>query len=928
MTSSTAAAHSDAVFRRLFGSRQPYTQLPPLRCLLRLSLLLLLTFSAAALRAAEEPAGTPSVAPADQNIQRIEGGTLEQPVEITNNGTVAQYTLAPGAVVRMTASGNQIYNVVGESGGEKPVLYLVGENLGTKDGSKFANVRIVLPKLPENAIDKNRSFWMLTGCTDASVDMDIQGEQSLSIGLRRTDAPNGTLTFGDFKTNGAVWGKEAKETESITLQVKSGGAKYVSNYQLEWYGVTLSVAESGEIGEFVLERGGIAPGIIVGRAGRVRVYHEISKNAYGAIDTATQIDAEGTLELDGGSVNEKLTGTGKLIVKSILKTEDRISQYPKVIIKQDLNLTPQIMADFTGTVEFPANSGTLLLPAGKEGTMALPKEPSTAKLVLRLSPEQLKNEYTAKLDGNVTETNFAWQDEYGNPVEGKTKVYTPINIQWKDGIWTWNKTEEFPTDLPINANTTIVFDADHTVFPFPNSTSLHLNAITVRGNVAGTLKLGNGKLTYGLLSMETDVTVPVGFVEGCLRRSVTLPDGRTLAVEGTESDAEAVKVAFDGPGQLKVASKTLKLDGINTYTGGTEIASGATLEIGKPETLATAGPFSGNGTLKVTKTMDLTGKQMTVAAPAGLTLDISGVTLTADGVSVNGSASLTIAAGQDQWTEVFGTLNAPITVASDAKLTLSNGTFAQVITSDGELTITGGTFKEQLTINGGTPTVSGGTFEKALAVTGPTKFLNGGQYARRPDATWCAEGKLAVKRQGATYYTVELPKDVPMPAPNGGTTNAYDLGFVTEVLGATEGIVPAQIEVSGSYHADGAPKLTAPEDINNARALFSNITKSTAEAITVDYAFGISGITVKKVGGTNYVVLSAKVTSILGTAADYADGTTLEVLANGIPPTEAVPCDADGVSLTEVATGAVRFFRVPYTEALGTTRYTVRAVRK
>lgn len=109
-------------------------------------------------------------------------------------------------------------------------------------------------------------------------------------------------------------------------------------------------------------------------------------------------------------------------------------------------------------------------------------------------------------------------------------------------------------------------------FTFNNEEAITLTSITVTGTNGGTIVMADGaEIAYGTLVLNTTVAADAAFYAE-----------NTGAIEGT--------------GKLCLASGELTFSGANTYTGGTDIATGATLTITNADAIGT-GAITGAGTL-------------------------------------------------------------------------------------------------------------------------------------------------------------------------------------------------------------------------------------------------------------------------------------------------------------------------------------------
>lgn len=135
-------------------------------------------------------------------------------------------------------------------------------------------------------------------------------------------------------------------------------------------------------------------------------------------------------------------------------------------------------------------------------------------------------------------------------------------------------------------------DAVPGTFTFNNEEAITLTSITVQGTNGGTIVLadGAGAVTTAALTLSTTVSADAAFY-------------------ATNTGA------IDGTGKLCLASGELTLDEENTYTGGTDIAAGATLTITNAGALGT-GAITGAGTLVCDGVLPTNKSGLTTGTPA------------------------------------------------------------------------------------------------------------------------------------------------------------------------------------------------------------------------------------------------------------------------------------------------------------------------
>lgn len=235
-----------------------------------------------------------------------------------------------------------------------------------------------------------------------------------------------------------------------------------------------------------------------------------------------------------------------------------------------------------------AANGTLTV----SGDLTLP-----AELKVLFSADSLPTSTEAKA---VLKKTYTVESEEGEDVIRTTEVLVNGGtgyylVKKSDGLYVKEKTALTSINVSTEVNTsisavidaatqkipegstlTINFSAENPIFTFDNTSMLALGAVVVTSDgedVTGTITMSEGALTYSSLIL-TDVTVSA---------DAAFYAGNSGAISGN--------------GKLALASGELTLDETNTYSRGTDIASGAVL-IANTDSIGT-GPVSGAGTLKV-----------------------------------------------------------------------------------------------------------------------------------------------------------------------------------------------------------------------------------------------------------------------------------------------------------------------------------------
>lgn len=263
--------------------------------------------------------------------------------------------------------------------------------------------------------------------------------------------------------------------------------------------------------------------------------------------------------------------------------------------------------------------------------------------------------YTGSLSGswegsnwdplNETGTNspVAWVEDTTALFGANTGVGTPAFIVTMNsghtvaGIYDGGQTPG-PCTVTINGSGAMTLPAGLQTFNVVSPGALAIsNNITGGGGIALS---GSGTLTlYGTNSFTGASTIGTGCaltVAGAGKLGSGNYAG-ALDDEGTftygSSAAQTISAAVTGAGNLVVNKGTLTLSKVNSYSGGTAIASGATLTLAAGGTLASAGVITNNGTFNynnpasATISGTISGSGALIANPGGsqgLILTLSG----------------------------------------------------------------------------------------------------------------------------------------------------------------------------------------------------------------------------------------------------------------------------------------------------------------
>jgi len=177
-------------------------------------------------------------------------------------------------------------------------------------------------------------------------------------------------------------------------------------------------------------------------------------------------------------------------------------------------------------------------------------------------------------------------------------------------------------------------------------------------DTGATLQLGNGSGTVGLLAGA-------------------ITDNGSLVFDGGGGSLALYATGVTGTGRMVLTSGTLELEGDNTYSGSTTIASGATLDIvgtgsiANSSTVADAGTFDISGASSGVSITSLSGAGSVALGNNTLTISNGNIADVFSG-GIGGNGGLTIAGGTATLTG-FNTFTGTTTVDTGAELQLGNG---------------------------------------------------------------------------------------------------------------------------------------------------------------------------------------------------------------------------------------------------------------
>lgn len=336
--------------------------------------------------------------------------------------------------------------------------------------------------------------------------------------------------------------------------------------------------------------------------------------------------------------------------------------------------------------------------------------------------------------------------------------------------------------------------------------------LTYTGGTVSTVRnlfLDNGAATINV----TDANAVLTWTDTSLKGGAT---GALITKAGAGTLVLGGAIANGGTTAVAVSGGTLRLNGTNTYTGATTIASGATLDVSNTGVLAATTAIAVDGTLSISTSSSqvlssaITGAGVVSKSGSGT------LTLSATGNSFSGGTNLsagTLALGASGVLADAGTVN-----VSGGTLNVSN--FNETV---GALTISGGT------ISGATGILTASAINASVASGTATL-----------DALTAGSGILSKSGNG----TLSLAKAA---AHTGGTTvSAGTLSFASSNLLADAGTVT----VSGGILALGANTETVGALTVSSGGITGNgtLTSDTSISVTNTTASGLVTIAANLAG--------------------------------------------------------------------------------
>lgn len=475
--------------------------------------------------------------------------------------------------------------------------------------------------------------------------------------------------------------------------------------------------------------------------------------------------------------------------------------------------------------------------------------------------------------------NQAWYSIIG--VAGGTALAQDYSSKYLGSFY--GPTSGFIFDDPTNAASAYV-DDNASGAAFTNF------AFTASGAMPGTLvKAGSGTLTLtgvntysggtditeGTIAVASDASLGTGGLTfsglgGTLRALASFATAKTIALDaGGAIDTNGFDVALDGaisgPGRLsKVGAGLLALTGVNTYSGGTNLAEG-TISVGNASALGTGTVTAAAGTTLLAAA-DLFNLSNNVVLNGGTTINTQGFGVLMDG-SISGIGALTkIGAGDlalygaNSYTGGTNVSAGTLFVNSAASagtgtIAMANGaTFAVVVAStDTPNNMTFDGLANVLVDPGLTATLSGVIADGASAGS-LSKFGAGNLVLARANSysgdSFVNDGTVTVANSlgfGTSDVFVGGGTTLAAGAAGLNVANAIQLnGPVTidtaanmlQLSGIVSGVGSVTKNGTGMLTMSGASTYSGPTTV---AAGMLNVTGSLVSAVTVDSGAAITG---------------------------------------------------------------------------------------
>ncbi len=322
----------------------------------------------------------------------------------------------------------------------------------------------------------------------------------------------------------------------------------------------------------------------------------------------------------------------------------------------------------------------------------------------------------------------------------------------------------------------------------------------VQGGIGTTILTGHNIYTGGTTISAGTLQIGDGVTTGSIANTSSIVDNGTLAF--ASPGAVTIDTVVSGTGNVSILSGTVTLTSVNTYTGITKIASGATLALTNTASINTSDSVTIDGTLNLNGlTTGIMLKSLAGSSTGAVALGTQNLTLTSATTtfagSVSGSGGLILTSGTQVLSgisnytgdtqvnggtlSVTGSIVSRVLVASGGTLT-GNGTVGAVTVAGGGTVIGGTNGSGTLTSNGDVSFASGSTYTVAMSSAGDSAFSTSGKAT--------LAGKLNIASADGTYY---LGKPVTILSAGGGITGSFTTNDIDLFTGANGAVFTSKV---------------------------------------------------------------------------------------------------------------------------------------
>ncbi len=396
----------------------------------------------------------------------------------------------------------------------------------------------------------------------------------------------------------------------------------------------------------------------------------------------------------------------------------------------------------TGTTKTRADDGTYSdATVNATGTVYIgtnrPKIASIAEgatLQIALTDDEAQNGISWEVGESLTAEEVSRLTVVGATLDNITvtdgvltaSLASNLAASWENGVW--SKT---PVD---GAPITITFSEGYTTCTFTNTENIELASLTIKGETAGEIVLGEYAVTVSEMSVEpAEVTIPVALFNSFDAQAYTVESGKTLKLTGDADVSKKVDVRG-----------TLALAGSMNFTAGNYVYNGGKLEVLSGVSTFNTGDgrgFQDGSIVKIAKGATLKNGKADAPGYNNVTLDIAGTLEVTDGVrwSLGTTSSTTLhegavlkGTGENDGDHLYAFdyfAGATITVDGDAKIegnigAHNGGTITFDVTSGKTLTIEGAVKAGSLATSGaGTVKLAGANTQANTSIANVSKLV-------------------------------------------------------------------------------------------------------------------------------------------------------------------------------------------------------------